>query len=232
MSSTYSDQLLKSMQRRIDRPSCLRPGACTGVMNAMSKSVDDIWYGFRLPTRRFAASLRARPGETASAGSTGRMRPRRRRGVLHLLLRRRDDVAHILDADDAGVPSRCLPSFSSSSDVIPTTPPPAVKTGPPALPVGSSRSDDDGVRLHALDGAGFRALLLAERRADREDLLPFHDRRLRRLTRTRAARAAPTRRPSGRSRGPRRRAPDRPRERSPPPSWTARAAPRRTSPCR
>ena len=123
-SATFSDQLPKSDRagasvaspRRARRSGCcvtsplcsppVRRGyASTGVMKATSKSDEDIWYGLRLPARRCAASLSA--GGKRPRRLHGKMRSVRRRRILHLLLRRRDDVARIVDADDSRSSRAC-----------------------------------------------------------------------------------------------------------------------------
>ena len=108
------------------------------------------------------------------------MRSARRRRILHLLLRGRDDVARIVDADDSGVlaPALILVVHDRGD------PDHAAAGREDRSARAAGREPEvghDGMRLDAADGSRRHVLLLTERSADREELLPVHDGRLRRL---------------------------------------------------
>src|SRR5262245_6770194 len=109
-------------------------------MNATSKSDEDIWYGLRLPTRRCTPSFSAFTGNDR-AGSTGRRAPSG--GVASFIFVSAAATRwHTFSIGTTRDALRLLSLFSSTSVVRPTTPPPTVKTGPPAVPDGRLKSDE------------------------------------------------------------------------------------------
>ena len=157
-------------------------------MKATSKSDEDIWYGLRLPARRCAASLSASAGN-GRTGSTGRCVPLG--GAASAIFFSADaTTSHASSMRTTRASARRLSSLSSTTEVIPTTPPSAAKTGPPALPDARLEVGHDRMRLDAADGSRRHALLLAQRRADGEELLPFAPAPTSPLPRIRAAPAA------------------------------------------
>ena len=108
-------------------------------MKATSKSDADTWYGVRLPPRRCAASLSASTGN-GRAGSTGRRVPSGG-AASFIFFSAAATTSHASTTRTTREFPRRASSLSSAGELMPTRPPPAVKTGPPALPDASLRSN-------------------------------------------------------------------------------------------
>jgi hypothetical protein len=104
----------------------------------MSKSDDDIWYGLRLPARRCAPASSASAGNGRS-GSTGR-RVATGRGAVCIAFSADLITSQTSSTGTMRASLRPLSSWSSTTEEIPTTTPPALKTGPPVLPGASLKS--------------------------------------------------------------------------------------------
>src|SRR6476660_374710 len=107
-------------------------------------------------------------------GLDRKMRAARWRGVLHPLLHRCDDLAYVIDPDDAGTVEPILPGLVLVADDRrqPNDRPFRREDRPPLTAAPEAEVRQDGVRLHAVNGPTREALLVTQRRADGEELLP------------------------------------------------------------
>ena len=188
---TYSDQLLKSISGRtsVGSGSGLRVSLLVvrgrGLLRLILRGIGQ--HGRderrrRRSTRRSgmgsgcrcgasAASLSASTGNGCT-GSTGSWVPLGGAAVLHLLLRRRDDVARIVDAHDSGVSARCSDRSRPSTDR--RDPNQVAAGGEDRSACAAAREDEvgrDAMRVHAGHRSRRHAFPLTERNADGDDLL-------------------------------------------------------------